>query len=207
DNDGKTDIIGRSANGSLYAYLNHGTPGAPDIYTQVKIGEGWNDITKVDVADIDNDGKIDILGRSANGILYAFLNHGTPGAPDILTKVEIGNGWNDVSLISTLDADNDGRTDITARAANGTLYAYLNRGTPGAPDIYTQVKIGEGWNGVTRFTIADTDADGRKDVNARMGNNDLNAYLNHGTTAAPGGLTQVTIGTGWHIITRLAVIN
>ncbi|MFI7443041.1 hypothetical protein [Nonomuraea indica] len=49
DNDGETDVIGRNSEGVLYAYLNKGTPGAPDITTRVTVGSGWHIITRLAV--------------------------------------------------------------------------------------------------------------------------------------------------------------
>ncbi|MEU6798045.1 FG-GAP-like repeat-containing protein [Nonomuraea wenchangensis] len=207
DNDGKTDVIGRNSEGVLYAYLNKGTPGAPDITTRVTIGSGWNGITRVNMADIDNDGKVDVIGRNSEGVLYAFLNKGVPGAPDITTRVTIGSGWNGISMVNVVDIDNDGKTDVVGRNSEGVLYAYLNKGTPGAPDITTRVTIGSGWNGANRLTVADIDNDDEPDIVARFADGGLNAYLNKGTPGAPDITTRVTIGSGWHIITRLAVIN
>ncbi|MDH2426498.1 FG-GAP-like repeat-containing protein [Sphaerisporangium sp. TRM90804] len=207
DNDGKTDVIGRSSDGTLYAYLNSGTPGAPNISTRVTIGTGWNSVTDVVTADLDNDGKVDVIGRSTDGTFYAYLNSGTPGTPNISNRKTIGSSWNGVSLISVVDIDNDGKTDVTARGGDGNLYAYLNKGTTGAPNISTKVLIGSSWNGINRLTIADIDHDGKKDVVGRMTDGDLYAYLNKGTTGAPNINTKILIGTGWSAITRLAVIN
>ncbi|MEU6798043.1 VCBS repeat domain-containing M23 family metallopeptidase [Nonomuraea wenchangensis] len=207
DNDGKTDVIGRNSEGVLYAFLNKGTPGAPDITTRVTIGSGWNGITRVNMADIDNDGKVDVIGRNGEGVLYAFLNKGTPGAPDITTRVTIGSGWNGISVVNVVDIDNDGKVDVVGRNSEGALYAFLNKGVPGAPDITTRVTIGSGWNGANRLTVADIDNDDEPDIVARFADGGLNAYLNKGTPGAPDITTRVTIGSGWHIITRLAVIN
>ncbi|MED7924481.1 VCBS repeat-containing protein [Nonomuraea sp. LP-02] len=207
DNDGKVDVIGRNSEGVLYAYLNKGVPGAPDITTRVTIGSGWNGITRVNMADIDNDGKTDVIGRNSEGVLYAYLNKGTPGAPDITTRVTIGSGWNGISVVNVVDIDNDGKTDVVGRNSEGVLYAYLNKGAPGAPDITTRVTIGSGWNGANRLTVADIDNDDKPDIVARFADGTLNAYLNKGVPGAPDITTRVTIGSGWHIITRLAVIN
>ncbi|WP_170223249.1 FG-GAP-like repeat-containing protein [Nonomuraea turkmeniaca] len=207
DNDGKVDVIGRHNDGTLYTYLNKGVAGAPNIATKVTIGTGWNAITHVNIADLDNDGKVDVIGRHSDGTLYAYLNKGVAGAPNIATKVTIGTGWDRMSLISVADLDNDGKTDVTARASDGTLYAYLNKGTAGAPNIATKVLIGTGWNAINRFTVADLDNDGKTDVIGRHTDGSLYAYLNKGTPGAPNIATKVTIGTGWNAITRLAVAN
>ncbi|SEG18852.1 Repeat domain-containing protein [Nonomuraea solani] len=201
NDDGKTDLLGQSTDGTLYAYLNTGTPGAPNISTRVLVGTGWDGIARVLVADADNDGKTDVIGQSADGTLYAYLN---TGAPNFANRVQIGTGWDGVSLVSTADIDGDDKTDVLARHGDGTLSAYLNKGVPGAPDISDRRQIGTGWNSVDRLTFADMDADGRTDVVGRFTDGTLNTYLAKGAADIS---TTVTIGSGWQGITRLAVVN
>ncbi|MEV0385534.1 VCBS repeat-containing protein, partial [Nonomuraea sp. NPDC050643] len=204
NDDDKTDLLGQTTDGTLYAYLNTGTPGAPDISTRVLVGTGWDGIARVLVADVDNDGKTDLIGQTADGNLYAYLN---TGAPNFANRVQIGNGWNQVGLVSTADIDDDGKTDLLARHSDGTLSAYLNKGSAGAPDISDRRQIGTGWGVVDRLTFADMDADGRTDVVGRFTDGTLNAYLAKGPAGSPDISTTVTIGSGWQGITRLAVVN
>ncbi|MEV0385533.1 VCBS repeat domain-containing M23 family metallopeptidase [Nonomuraea sp. NPDC050643] len=204
NDDDKTDLLGQTTDGTLYAYLNTGTPGAPDISTRVLVGTGWDGIARVLVADVDNDGKTDLIGQTADGNLYAYLN---TGAPNFANRVQIGNGWNQVGLVSTADIDDDGKTDLLARHSDGTLSAYLNKGSAGAPDISDRRQIGTGWGVVDRLTFADMDADGRTDVVGRFADGTLNAYLAKGPAGSPDISTTVTIGSGWQGITRLAVVN
>ncbi|MFG1946726.1 FG-GAP-like repeat-containing protein [Nonomuraea sp. NPDC048826] len=204
NNDNKTDLLGQTSDGTLYAYLNTGSPGAPNITTRVLVGTGWNVITRLLVADIDNDGKTDLVGQATDGALYAYLN---TGAPNFANRVPIGTGWNTVGLVSTTDIDGDRKTDLLARASDGNLYAYLNKGTTGAPDITTTRQIGTGWHTINRLTLADMDNDGRTDITARFTDGTLNTYLAKGNAGAPDITTTHTIGSGWHTITRLAVVN
>ncbi|MFG1946725.1 FG-GAP repeat domain-containing protein [Nonomuraea sp. NPDC048826] len=204
NNDNKTDLLGQTSDGTLYAYLNTGSPGAPNITTRVLVGTGWNVITRLLVADMDNDGKTDLIGQATDGALYAYLN---TGAPNFANRVPIGTGWNTVGLVSTTDIDGDRKTDLLARASDGNLYAYLNKGTTGAPDITTTRQIGTGWHTINRLTLADMDNDGRTDITARFTDGTLNTYLAKGNPGTPDITTTHTIGSGWHTITRLAVVN
>jgi hypothetical protein len=88
-------------NGTLTAYPSAGTPGAPSFAPQVNIGIGWNGITRIIVADADNDGKQDLIGTWANGTMTAYLNAGTPGAPGFSGQMNIGTGWNFITRIAT----------------------------------------------------------------------------------------------------------
>ncbi|MGP3965453.1 FG-GAP-like repeat-containing protein [Nonomuraea sp. 3N208] len=208
DGDGRPDLVGTLADGTLRAYLGTGSPGVPGVTARgADIGSGWTGITRITVADIDNDGRTDLIGRRSDGELYAYLNASSVGAVNVNNKVLIGTGWNAISRVNVADVDNDGKTDVIGRHSDGSLYAYLNKGNAGAPNIATKVLIGTGWNAITHVTVADLDNDGKTDVIGRHSDGTLYAYLNTGTPGAPNINTKVQIGTGWDAITRLAVIN
>ncbi|MEQ4724162.1 VCBS repeat-containing protein [Nonomuraea sp. B19D2] len=150
DGDGKADLVGVSTDGTLRAYRGTGTPGTPSIDGGTVVGTGWTSITRITVLDADNDGKVDLVGRASDGMLYAYLNNGNL---DFSTRVTIGEGWNGVTRVNVGDFDGDGKTDVLGQASDGTLRAYLNKGTPGAPNISTNAAIGSGWNGITRLAV------------------------------------------------------
>jgi beta-lactamase class A len=89
--DGKTDILGVTANGDLYLYRGNGLGGFTGAGT--KIGAGWGIFTKVfSAGDFTGDGKTDILGVTADGDLYLYRGNGLGGFTGAGTK--IGAGWN-----------------------------------------------------------------------------------------------------------------
>jgi hypothetical protein len=152
DNDGKRDLLGVWTGGKLSAYLNTSTPGHPSFATRVDdIGTGFDALTKIAVIDADNDGKPDLVGVWPDGTLTAYLNTGTPGHPAFGTQMNIGAGWNGLTQIVVVDADNDGKPDLVGTWANGTLTAYRNTGTPGHPGFGTQKDIGSGWQDINRI--------------------------------------------------------
>ncbi|MCX4981384.1 VCBS repeat-containing protein [Streptomyces sp. NBC_00572] len=72
--DGRTDIAARTPGGDLYVYP--GTGNATSAFkTRVKVGSGWNTYSKVIApGDLNADGKADLLGVTAGGDLYRYLN-------------------------------------------------------------------------------------------------------------------------------------
>jgi hypothetical protein len=70
--------------------VSHGT--GPDLFASpVGFGSGWNVYTAIFIADINHDGKNDIIGRLSNGT--AEVSHGT-GPDTFASPVGFGSGWN-----------------------------------------------------------------------------------------------------------------
>ena len=89
--DGRSDIVARTAGGTLYLYAGTGIRTAP-FKTRVKIGDGWQIYSKLAaVSDLNGDGKGDLLAADRSGVLYAYS--GT-GAGTFRARVKIGGGWN-----------------------------------------------------------------------------------------------------------------
>ncbi|MGA5192314.1 FG-GAP repeat domain-containing protein [Streptomyces exfoliatus] len=91
--DGKTDLIARHSDGTLYLY-----PGTGDYVTdgvlgsRITVGTGWN-IHKLIVSAGDNngDGRTDLIAADTAGLLWLFKGTGNPGAP-FAPRVQIGTG-------------------------------------------------------------------------------------------------------------------
>ncbi len=91
DNDGNQDIIVRDASGFLWLYPGEGKRDYSG-QARVQIGNGWNGMTFVGIADYDNDNKQDIVVRDPSGFLWLYPGEGKrdySGQP----RVQIGNGW------------------------------------------------------------------------------------------------------------------
>lgn len=202
DGDRKPDLLGTTADGTLRVYRGTGTVGQPSVDAGTTIGSGWNSITRITVADIDNDGKTDLVGRGADGGLYAYLNKGPADFSG--ARVTIGSGWQGVTRVVTGDFNGDRKTDLLGQGSDGTLYAYLNTGTPGAPDISTKVLVGTGWDGIARVLVADIDNDGTTDLVGQSSDGTLYAYLN---TGAPNFANRVQIGTGWNGVGLVSTVD
>jgi GH25 family lysozyme M1 (1,4-beta-N-acetylmuramidase) len=207
DNDGKEDLVGTWTNGIMTAYLNGGTPGNPGFSGQKNIGTGWQDITKIAVIDIDNDGKQDLVATWKSGVMTAYLNGGTPGNPGFSGQKDIGSGWQNITRIAVIDIDNDGKQDLVGTWKSGVMTAYLSTGTPGLPGFGAQPNIGSGWQAITKIVVVDADGDGKQDLLGTWQNGVMTAYLSKGTPGQPGFGTQKNIGTGWQGITRIAVVR
>lgn len=197
------DLLARKPDGSLWFYAgnSNGAYGAGR-----KIGEyGWEVFnTLVSVRDFNGDGKNDLIARKPDGTLWLYPGTGRVDATSsgFSAPKRIGDyGW-DVftTLTGTGDFNADGKNDLLARKADGSLWLYRGTGTVSGSNVgYTgALKIGEyGWEVFDQlFGAGDLNADGRNDLIARKFDGTLWMYPGDGSGKLS---TPRRIGTGWDV--------
>ncbi len=140
--DGYADLIARQAStGDVYFYA--GTAGH-GMKPRVRIAAGWKLYKKlVGAGDLNGDGRGDLLGVDAAGVLWRYYGTATGG---LSPRVKLGTGWGAyTSLVGVGDLSGDGRADLVARDSAGKLWRYAGAGN----GLYGgRVLIGTGgWNG------------------------------------------------------------
>ncbi|MFI9212964.1 FG-GAP-like repeat-containing protein [Streptomyces sp. NPDC053253] len=140
--DGYADLIARQAStGDVYFY---GGTADHRVKPRVRIGTNWKLYKKiVGAGDLNGDGRGDLLGVDAAGVLWRYYGTATGG---VTARVKVGGGWGGYSaLVGVGDLSGDGRADLVARDTAGRLYAYKGTGN----GLYgTRAVIGSsGWNG------------------------------------------------------------
>ncbi|MFE2557532.1 N-acetylmuramoyl-L-alanine amidase [Streptomyces sp. NPDC059352] len=142
--DGKADLIAREKSGVIWLYQGTGTPAVP-FAPRVKVGTGWqiyNNI--VSTGDLTSDGKPDLIGRDANGIIWLYKGTGSATAP-YAPRVQVGTGWKIYnSIVGPSDLTGDGKVDFVARDGSGALWLYKGTGSATAP-YAPRVQVGPGW--------------------------------------------------------------
>jgi len=151
--------------------------------------------------DFNGDGDVDVLARTASGVLALYRGDGS-GGWQTPASVVVGSGWNGMTaIISPGDFDGDGANDILARDASGLLWLYPGDGSSG---WLPRRLVGSGWNGMTSVVAAhDFTGDGAADVLAVDGAGTLWVYPGdgHGGWQARRG-----IGSGWNGMTAIVGI-
>ncbi|MCB5167922.1 VCBS repeat-containing protein [Streptomyces bambusae] len=139
--DGKGDLLARDKNGVLYLYQGNGA--GTGFKTRVKVGAGWNGFTKITGAgDLTGDGRGDLLARAANGDLYVYPGTGQAGYP-FKKGIKAGTGYGIYKqLVVAGDLTGDGRADVLATDAAGTLWRYDSYGNA---KLTARTKIGTGY--------------------------------------------------------------
>ena len=128
--DSKPDIVGFGA-GGVYVALNQGsgTFSSPSlVLNSFGTSEGWNSQSTCQrgLADVNGDGKLDIVGFGVGGV-YAAINQGNDSfaaAALLVNNFGTTQGWSSFAADPRMFADinGDGRTDIVGFGSAG-LYA------------------------------------------------------------------------------------
>ncbi|MGW6244991.1 FG-GAP-like repeat-containing protein [Streptomyces roseolus] len=139
--DGYVDLVARQAStGDVYFYAGTATHA---VKARVRIGTDWKLYKRVvGAGDLNGDGRGDLLGVDAAGVLWRYYGTATGG---VTARAQVGGGWGVYSaLVGVGDLSGDGRADLVARTTDGKLYRYASNG---AGNFGGRVLIGSGgWN-------------------------------------------------------------
>lgn len=188
DGDGDLDLMVGTNDGITYGYRNTGTDSSP-VWT---LEPSWNapDIGYVSIpalADLNNDGLLDLMIGSLLGVCHAYRNTGTTSAPvwtaqESWNTVDVGND----SAPAFVDLDGDGDYDLMIGEGGGVVKAYKNTGTTSSP-VWTAESSWDSPDvgGFSMPTFADLDGDGDYDMLIGEETGPIYAYKNIGTASAP----------------------
>jgi trimeric autotransporter adhesin len=201
--DGKPDLIVADGDGVL-VLLNTTAPGAatPSFATHLPFATG-NGPSSVTVADVNGDGKPDLIVANLNdSTLSVLLNNTVPGAatPSFATQQTFATGSMPIS-VTAADVNGDGKPDlIVANSYGNTVSVLLNTAAPGAatPSFATQQTFATGQYPYS-VTAADVNGDGKSDLIVANAQVDTVSVLLNTTTpgaATPSFATQKTFATG-----------
>ncbi|MCB5167925.1 VCBS repeat-containing protein [Streptomyces bambusae] len=155
--------------------------------------------------DGDADGIADTLYQAVNG--KYFVN---PGGADEHFEYGVGQATEDGSfaykdVLPVGDFDRDGRSNLLALTADGTLALF--NGADGTGTSYNPSWSGRGWQVYNKLLApGDLTGDGRVDVLARTYDGVLYLYPSGPSAASPYG-ARVRIGSGWQAYDQLVGLN
>jgi hypothetical protein len=137
NNDGKRDLIVGAMDGQIRVYINYGTDTTPDYREAQIILSGG---VAIDVgyrsspvaADIDGDGRKDLLVGDFEGKLYFYRNTGTDAAPVFAAGINLMAKGQVIDLVPSrsrpfvCDYNRDGRLDILVGVSDGKVYLFTS---------------------------------------------------------------------------------
>ncbi|MFF0751301.1 endonuclease/exonuclease/phosphatase family protein [Streptomyces sp. NPDC004267] len=183
-------VVAVDATGTLWRYPADPATGTYSGSTRVQAGTGWTNDTLLAPGDFSGDGKSDLIGRDAAGVLWLYPGDGANGYG---ARKNIGTGWQSYdTLLAPGDFSGDGKSDLIGRDANGDLWLYKG---DGAGSYSPRVKIGNGWQIYTALAApGDLNGDGKADLTGREANGTLWYYAGDGATSyAP----RTQVGNGY----------
>jgi Zn-dependent metalloprotease len=191
--DGNGDIFARDTAGRLWLYPGNGASG---VSARRLIGSGWASYTITNAADLNGAGRPDLLARDTAGVLWLYPFSGNAGSAVIGARTRISSGWNGYTIRGPGDLSGDGRADILARDAAGSLWLYRGTGTGG---VAARTLVGHGWAGMNALvTPGNWDRTGGNDTLARDSAGSLWLYPGNNAGALWG---RRLIGGGWNSYT------
>jgi gliding motility-associated-like protein len=208
DGDGKVDVaVGNRVSRTIGLYLNTSSVGqisaatfaAPITLATPPLGDPY----KIRSADIDGDGKIDIVSTvAALGIISVYRNTSTVGALSFDGFVNFPAGADPVHL-EIMDLDGDGKPEIViANRFSNTISVYKNTSNTGGLNASSFAPKVDFTVGIEPYlvTIGDLNSDGKPDIVASSSlsntisifqNTTATGVINSSSLAAP-----VVLGTG-----------
>lgn len=131
--DGRPDLMARDRRGELWIYPHSGASGGgsnPWTAGRRWAGSGWSTATALKLADVDGDGRPDLVDHEQDGTLWVYPTSGA--AP-----IRIGGDWSDVDVLAAGDVTGDGRPDLVSRDAGGDLWLHPHDGSSDGSDPWT----------------------------------------------------------------------
>jgi secreted trypsin-like serine protease len=143
--DYKPDLLSVDSAGVLWIY-----PGKGDgsFATRVRVGGGWSQYNQLlGHGDFTGDGKADVLARNkTTGDLYLYKGTGKSGTGVFAGRVKVRTNWSGYNAFDAVgDITGDGRADLVARTAGGTLYLYKGTGKATSEIFATRTSLGTGF--------------------------------------------------------------
>ncbi|OZV72564.1 hypothetical protein CA850_32165, partial [Micromonospora echinospora] len=143
-------------------------------------------------ADLDNDGKSELIHIQADGQIKAWHNDLGFAASPYGNSVVIATGFTDPARTVFTDLDDDGRAEIALIQTDGQIKAWHNDlGFAASPYGYTVI-LATGFTDPARVRFMDLNDDGRAEIALIQTDGQIKAWHNYkGFDTMPYGAAQI----------------
>ncbi|WP_152366007.1 family 43 glycosylhydrolase [Microlunatus speluncae] len=202
DDDGRAELITVQANGEIAARHNDDGFAPSPFGNPVIIGTGFNDPARVKFADLDDDGRAELIKVEDDGKVRAWHNDGAFSAMPYGNSVIIGDGFTDPTRVHFPDLDGDGRAEIAVVQTTELVEAWHNDSGFATNPYGNSVIIGDGFDDPARVHFPDLDGDGRAEIAAVQTTGLVEAWHNDSGFATNPYGNSVIVGDGFNDPTR-----
>ncbi len=124
--DGRPDLLIKDRGGELWVYPHDGTTGTANPWTGQRrwVGSGWGPARELRLADVDGDGRADLVDLETDGTLWVYPT-GTPGA-ETPAPIQVAGDWSDVAELAVGDVDDTGKPSLTTITESGEVSVYAH---------------------------------------------------------------------------------
>lgn len=187
------DLVGGYLDGQFWVSTYN--PGLARFNSPYVIRAGTGSINGITVADIENDGRYDIIGASENRHWYILKNNGTA----LNMTIPVSCGTASLTSLAVRDLNWDNFQDLVSGSIDGSVYVAYNLGEGRFSD--SQKLIG-GSETMKDVVTEDVNLDGFPDILGLNGDGWVYIYSNNNGNLEEGkpilhvGAEQATIATG-----------
>ncbi|WP_327364892.1 C40 family peptidase [Streptomyces sp. NBC_01296] len=199
--DGKADLMVLSTDGTIGLRPGSGT----SFGASTTVSAGWQNYLggagqgRLYYADINGDGKKDLLVLGTDGTLGVRFNNGS--GTSFGASVPISSGWQNYlgqpgqGRLSFPDINGDGKADLVIQGTDGTIATHLGSGT----SFGANLPLSSGWQnylsqpGQGRLSFPDINGDGKADLVIQGTDGTIATHLGSGTSFG----ANLPLSSGW----------
>jgi len=197
DGDGDMDIVSASKEDDTIAWYENDGAENP-TFTAADIATSADGAASVFVADMDNDGDMDIVSASENDDTIAWYENDGAANPS-WTAADIATSASGAASVFVADLDNDGDMDIVSASMDDNTIAWYEATFNNAPVITLVSDITVNEDESSTVTLSSTDADG--DAITYSAVSDTNAV----TVSVLSSTLTLTPTANWHGVATIKV--
>ena len=200
DGDGDQDLIVGNGHGAVAYFRNTGTESSPDFSRRTGTANPFNDITlgswnTLTLADLDDDGDLDLATGTDDGDVRYYENTGTRGSPDFTLRSGESSPLDEIDADSDstpefADIDDDGDFDLVVGNKFGDISYFENTGSAAGPAFTQRTGFDNPFLGTRAgyyiaTDFADLNGDGVTDLVTGNQAGVITWFKNTGTNADP----------------------